>query len=563
MNIFIELSLIIFIATLVSLIMRTLKQPLIVGYILSGLICGPYALNIITSHDTIELFSKIGIIILLFIVGLNLNPQVIKEVGKVSALAGIAQVVLTSLVGFLIAVALGLSSTAAMYVAIALTLSSTIIILKLITDKGQLNDLYAKITVGVLIVQDIVASIILLFVSTVSANESQDLTTLALITILKGIVLLGTITIVSSILLPRLTAYVAQSQELLFLFSLCWGMCIAAIFYFFGFSVEIGALVAGVTLAGTHYAYEISSRLKPLRDFFVLLFFILLGSQMVITDLSQLLLPAIILSLFVLVGNPLIVIIIMNLLGYHRHIGFKAGLTVAQISEFSLILATLGMQIGHINQETVSLITLVGLITIAGSTYLMMYDDKIFEKFDEALKIFEIRKTKRLEKDTKKDYEAILFGFHRAGQDVLNAFKKLSVPHIVVDFNPESIKQLDEDSIPNVYGDAQDMEFLDELNLHKVKLIVSTIPDFKTNMLLVEKIREKNKKAIIIVLSQHIPHAMQLYEAGANYVSMPHYIGAQYIAKLIAELGLDDKAFSEEKEKHLKYINKHIASSRI
>jgi Kef-type K+ transport system membrane component KefB len=563
MDIFIELSVIIFLATIVSLVMRAMKQPLIVGYIITGLLIGPYLLNLVHSKGTIELFSKIGIIILLFIVGLNLNPKVVKEVGKVSALAGIAQVVLTSIVGFLIAIALGINQVAAMYIAIALTLSSTIIILKLITDKGDINSLYAKIIVGVLIIQDIIASIILLVISTFSSNTSLDLTTLIAITIGKGAILIGVMMLFSQHLLPKLTSYVAQSQELLFLFSLCWGMIIASLFYYVGFSVEIGALVAGVTLASTHYAYEISSRLKPLRDFFVLLFFILLGSQMVISDITHLIIPALILSLFVLVGNPLIVLIIMNLLGFHRRIGLKAGLTVAQISEFSLILATLGMQVGHLDQQTVSLITLVGLITIAGSTYLMMYDDHIFEKFDTLLKYFEFRKSTRASETKGAEYEALLFGYHRAGQDVLHAFNKLKVPHLVIDFNPESINQLESEQIPYKYGDAQDLEFLEELNLHKAKLIVSTIPEFQTNKLLIEKIRAKNKKAVIIVLSQHIPHALQLYEAGANYVTMPHYLSAQYVAKLIADLGLDPKAFQEEKAKHLHYLNKHLASSRV
>lgn len=558
MEIFIELTLLITVATIIGFVMKLLKQPLIVGYIVAGILAGPYFLNVLHSKEEIELFSKIGITILLFIIGLSLNPNVIKEVGKVSLLVGLGQVIFTAVIGFLVALFLGIEKIAALYISIALTFSSTIIILKLLSDKGDLGKLYGKIAIGFLLVQDIIAAIILIFVSSFATN-TLDTNLFALIgsLLIKGGVLLIVLYFASFYLLPKLSKFTASSKELLFLFSMTWGFGLSSLFYVLGFSIEIGALIAGVTLSLTPFAYEIGARLKPLRDFFIVLFFVLLGSQMVLTDLHHLIIPAIILSLFVLIGNPIIMVILMNLLGYKRKTGFLTGITVAQISEFSLILATLGFNLGHLSQQMLSLITIVGLVTIAGSTYFILYADKIYPAVKHLLKFLELRKTtKKGSHDNGESYDVLLFGYGRVGADFIQVFKKLGLSYLVIDFNPHSIKRLTHEGIPHRFGDAEDPEFLEELPLAKVKLVLSTIPDFKTNLFLTKKIKTTTPKAISIVISNDIHETESLYHMGASYVIMPHYLGARYASQMIGRLGLDTKAFGEEKEKHLEYLTK-------
>ena len=557
MEIFIEISLLLLVATFFSIVMRIFKQPLVVGYILAGIAVGPYFLNILHSSEFIELFSKIGITILLFIVGLSLNPKVIKEVGRVSLVAGVGQVVFTSVIGFFIATFLGIEKIAAFYVAIALTFSSTIIILKLLSDRGDLNKLYGKIAIGFLLVQDIIATLILLLVSALSGGDGSSISDILILLLFKSITIISGLYLVANFVIPRLANFIASSQEALFLFSMTWGLGLAALFQVLGFSIEIGALIAGVTLSLTPFAYEIGARLKPLRDFFIILFFILLGSQMVLSNIGDIIFPAILLSAFVLIGNPVIVIILMNLLGHKRRTGFMAGLTVAQISEFSLILAALGLQIGHLSAEIVSLITLVGLITIAGSTYFILYADNIYPRIAKLLGILELKKDDSREKSDRNFSEKlILFGYDRVGPEFVNVFKKLDKKFLIVDFNPESIKRMESEGLPNRFGDAEDIEFLEELNLEKLEMCVSTIPDFRANMILTQVIRDNNKNAIIIVLSHFIHEAEELYKKGATYVMMPHYLGAKHTASMIARLATDKKEFEREKEKHLEYINK-------
>ena len=373
-NPFIQFGLIILVVLGVSFVMRILKQPLIIGYILSGILVGPSALNLFNGSETIVTFSEMGIAFLLFIVGLHLSPKVIKEVGKISLVTGIGQIVFTSLIGYVIGIALGFSWIVALYIAVALTFSSTIIIMKLLSDKDALEKLYGKVSIGFLLVQDLVAIIILIIISSIASGSGAS--EILLSTVLKGSLFLAILIPISIYVLPRLGDFFAKSQEFLFLFSIAWGFSLSLLFLYAGFSIEVGALIAGIMLSMSPYSYEISAKLKPLRDFFIISFFIVLGSQMILGDISNLIVPAIVFSLFILVGNPIIVMILMGMFGYSKKTGFMAGLTVAQISEFSLILIMLGVKTGSLSQQILSFVTMIGLLTIAGSTYMIIYSDQ-------------------------------------------------------------------------------------------------------------------------------------------------------------------------------------------
>src|SRR3989338_1801965 len=452
-NEFIVLSLILIIAVAVSGFMRLLKQPLIIGYIITGVIVSRYIINITDSSVSISTFAEIGVALLLFLVGLNLNPKMVKEVGKVSIITGVGQVVFTSLIGFGIAVYFGFSVITSAYIAVALTFSSTIIIMKILSDKNDLETLYGRIAIGFLIVQDLIAIFILMAISSVSSGA--DFTNIALQTVLKGAGLVIFVFLVGVYILPQLTKAVARSQEFLLLFSIAWSLAVASLFLYFKFSIEIGALLAGITLSLSPYRYEISSRMRPLRDFFIVMFFVLIGTQMVFSDISQYIYPIIAFSAFVLIGNPLIVMVLMGLLGYTKKNSFLACLTVAQISEFSLILIALGVKLGHLPLEILSLVTAVGIITIAGTTYFITYGSRIYPYLSSYLSIFE-KKGKKIHEPAyyqEKAYEILLFGHNRIGYDLLESFKKLKKKFLIVDYNPEIVINLAKEGIDCKYGD--------------------------------------------------------------------------------------------------------------
>lgn len=554
MEAFNELAIIVLVATAISVIMRLLRQPLIVGYIIAGILVGPSFLNTLHSTELIETLSKIGIMILLFVVGLHMSPKVIKEVGKVSIMTGGGKFIITALVGFGISVLLGFNQTTALYIAIGLAFSSTIVILKLLSDKGDLNKLYGKISVGFLLVEDIIAALILVLIPIIVSNTGGQGAGVIGLFFVKAFALVAGIVIATKYFLPRVVRFVASVQELLFLFSIFWGFTLAALFALAGFSAEIGALVAGVSLSVTPYAYQIGSRLKPLRDFFIMLFFVLTGSHITFSTIGQYLSPAVILSLYVLLINPIVMISIMRLLGYQRKTAYLAGLTVSQISEFSLIVAALGFHMGHLTQNELSLITLIGLLTITGSTYFVLYAERLYPRVEKWLRKLDFLKT--IEEYTQRDeaHDVLLFGYDRVGHDFVNLFRKLEKDYLVIDFNPLLIREMQRRNIPCLYGDAEDIEFLQELHLKSIKMCVSTIPDFKVSSLLLKNIRRENHQAIVILLCHNIDEALELYKQGANYVMLPHYLSAKHTVHMIDKLGFDRQEFNEEKEKHIAYI---------
>lgn len=555
MNMFIELTLVLAVTTFVSFCVRALKQPLVVGYILSGIIVGPVLLNILHSHELIEVFSKIGITVLLFIVGLHLSPQVLKEVGSSSVWTGVGQVLFTSFIGFGIALLLGLSQVAALYVAIALTFSSTIIILKLLSDKGDVQTLYGRIAIGMLVVQDVIATLVLIFVSSISQQSGDSLFFVMALVLLKGLAVTLILFVLMKWVLPFVLRIASSSQELLFIFSLSWGLVVAAVFSVIGLSTEIGALLAGVSLSATQYAEEMSSKLKPLRDFFIVLFFVLLGSQVELGSIMAILPQILIFSVFVLMGNPIVVVIIMNLLGFHKKTGFMTGLTVAQISEFSLILATLGFQVGHLSREVLTLITMVGLVTISLSTYLILYSDAIYLRVQSILNFLEIKKNKADKEKREKLPQVLLFGFDRTGTQFIRFFEKMGYVVGVVDFNPAVVEDLQNKHILNFYGDASNAEFLDTLPLDKIQLVITTLPTLESNVILTKILLKKKPSIVVNAFSHSATEAGALYAAGVHYVVIPHHQAATHLASLISKIGFKKTGYKHKQEQHKKQLN--------
>lgn len=552
MDIFTQISLLVVFAALVSLIMRWLKQPLIIGYILTGVLVGPSVLSVIKSPTTMETFSSIGIALLLFIVGLGLNPRVIKDIGKVASIAGIAQILLSAGTGYVVGLAFGLNIVESLFIGVALAFSSTIIILKLLSDKKELTRLYGKIATGLLLIQDVLATIALLFV-TANSTEGGFSASHLLVLFVKGAIVAGGLLLIGNIILPRYHKMIAGSQEFLFLFAVGWGFGGAALFQYLGFSLEIGALLSGVALASLPYSQEIGSRLRPLRDFFVIVFFISLGAQLSFNNLLPLVPILIALSLVVIIMKPVIVMVIMGLMGYTKRTSFKTAITMGQVSEFSIVFVIIGFKAELISATLVNIVTILALVSIAASTYMMIYSDKIFSLIENSLNLFE-RKKPKSDHEIKQAYELMLFGYQKGGHEFVKVFKALKKRYVVIDYDPEVIDTIDSRRIPYIYGDAMDIELLDEIGISKSKLIVSTISDFNTNKFLIKSIAKINPVAVIIVSADNLDQAAELYDLGASYVSIPHYIGSEKIGSFIKKSHLKKSEFKKYRKQHLAWI---------
>lgn len=529
--------------------MRVLKQPLLIGYILAGIVAGP-VLGLVSNTATLESFSKIGIALLLFIVGLGLNPKVIKDLGRVAVITGTVQVVASAILGLALMTLMGASFTTALVVGVGLAFSSTIVGLKLLTDKKEQTRLYGRIAIGVLLTQDILATLALLFLSMQTEGFSV-VNGLGLI--LRGTVLIGGLAYLSTKVLPRLTRFMSSSTEYLFLFTIAWGLGIGALFEHAGFSLEIGSLIAGVSLASMPYAQEASSRLRPVRDFFIVVFFIFMGANLSLGDISRLWPQALALSLMVLILNPLAIMLPLGYLGHAKRNSFKVGIMMAQVSEFSLIFVILARQVGAVSQSAVSLITLTALITITISCYAIIYDDTLFDFLQKHIKFFESRRQEKRERRT--SYDIIQFGFNKGGAELIKTFQDMPRRRlVVVDYDPEAIEHLENRKVHYVYGDATDIELLDELDIDNAKLIVSTITHFPTNRFLIEYVEKCNPKAVIISRADTPEEAAELYGLGANYVMVPHFVGTERLSNFITRHGFSKKDFDKQKERHLNHL---------
>jgi len=544
-SIFFEITIIICLASLLSVVFRLLKQPTILAYILTGVIVGPFGQLQFGNQEIFRTLAEFGITFLLFMVGLELKFNDIRSVGKIAVITGISQIVFTSIVGYAIALLLGFSSLAALYIAVALTFSSTIIIVKLLSDKKDLNSLYGKISVGFLLVQDFVAILILMVLSGFSRTNGTAISFVDFgIVLLKGFLLFAVIVYLSRNIFPRLTDIIARSAETLFLFSIAWAFFVSAVVSSapIGFSIEIGGFLAGLALANSSENFQIAARIRALRDFFITIFFVLLGMNMLFTDIGAIFLPALILAAFVLIGNPIIVMVIMGFLRYRKRTSFFAGLTVAQISEFSLIVVFLGNKLGHIPNEVVALVTMVAVITFTVSSYMILGNNTLYRWLSRYLNIFERKDAHEEQIGNHKIFKEhiVLVGGNRIGQSILDALKGSGRSVVVIDFDPDIIKRLEGQNINSFFGDITDLDIQEIAQIESAKLVVSTVPDLEDNLLLVKGVRHKNQKVKIIVVAQDQGEAGELYKAGVDYVVLPHLAGGRHIAKVISENNIEN-----------------------
>lgn len=552
-SVFIHLGLILLTTFIISYIAKIFKQPLIIGYILSGIVISPFIIIFGASREIIDIFSQFGITLLLFIVGLHLNPKVVREMGLYSVLIGLGQMILTFCITFIVSVYfLKIPPIPSIYLGIALMLSSTILIMKLLSDEKNLESLNGKISIGILIIQDLVAILILIIISSFGSEGTFISTSLK--SLLFGVVTIIVLFFCGFFIIPKILNSISKSQELLFLFSICFCFVIAALFSYLGLSIEIGALIAGIILSVSPYSIEISSKIKPLRDFFIIIFFIILGLNIDILEIKSIFINSIIFALIALLIKPLIIMLLMSVSGFTKRNNFLVGTTLGQISEFSFIIFTLGVSLGHINSQLLSTITLTGIITITLSAYMIIYSNKIYSKVSFLFWWLE-KKENHKRKENLNPYNVILFGYNRIGFEILLSLKKIKKKYLVIDFNPDIIKNLEKMGISSLYGDADDVDFLEELPLEKAELVISTIPDIETNLLLVESIRRENKKAIIIGRAHNIEDALKLYKRGASYVLTPHFLGGEYISKMIENSSMDKIKYEKEKEKHIRKLN--------
>ena len=545
--IFYEIAALLVLAAGVGFLGLLLRQPLIVSFIAVGILAGPSLLDIVHSDEQIDLLAELGIAVLLFLVGLKLDFNLVRTLGPVALVTGLGQVIFTTVFGFLIALALGLDPLTAIYVAIALTFSSTIIIVKLLSDKREIDALHGRIALGFLIVQDVVVVVAMIALSAIGvggAAEGSGAITDVLRVLGYGLAMLAFVVVFIRYIANPLVERLSRAPELLVSFAIGWAALLAAVGHYLGFGKELGGLLAGVSLASTPFREAIAARLASLRDFLLLFFFIALGASLDLSVLGASVWPAIVLSLFVLIGNPLIVLAIMSAMGYRKRTGFLAGLTVAQISEFSLIFMAMGVTIGHVAEDALGLVTLVGLVTIAASTYMITFSHQIYGVCEPLLGLFDRQRSATEpveESDDAVRHDVILFGLGRYGLGIAAALRDSGKKILGVDFSPEAIRYARDQGYDVAFGDATDPEFLSHLPLRQADWLVMAVPEHDTGIThddprhaLLKAARDLGFTGKVAVAAHREATAEALAATRADLVLMPYRDAAFAAARMIA-----------------------------
>lgn len=522
-NEFYAFGVILGVAVVFGLIGTLLRQPLLVAFIAVGIAVGPAWLDVASSNEQIELLASIGISLLLFVVGLKLDLAVIRTMGRAALAAGAGQLLVTTALGLVLSLALGFGGVESLYIAMALTFSSTIVIVKVLSDKREIDSLHGRLSVGILIVQDLAVVITIIAVSAVGSGEEADPLREAGLVVLKGIGMLAAVAVLMRFVIPRVLPILARSPELLVLSAIAWAVALAAVGDALGFSKEVGAFLAGVSLASTPFREAISGRLTSLRDFLLLFFFVELGAELDFDHASDQVVPAIVLSTFVLVANPLIVIGVLGAMGYRKRTSFLTGLTMAQVSEFSLVFAALGVSLGHIESDVLGLIALVAIVTIALSSYLILYSHQIYEHISRLLAPFERRMVhpEDIEGDIPRQCDVILFGLGRFGSAIAAGLRARGDQVLGIDFDPEVVRLWRRHDWPVHYGDAEDPEFVQHLPLSGARWVVCSAPGIATGMAVMEALRAHNYAGRIAVTAHNDAEACRLTGLHPDVVLRP------------------------------------------
>ncbi len=519
MELLFDLGIIIIVAGILAIVFRLLNQPIIPAYVITGLLLGP-VFGVIQNQEFLTTLSELGIAFMLFFIGLEIDIKAIKQVWHISIFGTLLQFFLTGIIGLIMISFLPYPLTTKIFISIALTFSSTAVVIKLLSDKNEIDTLHGKIAIGILLFQDIIAIIVLaLLTPKLSLIDSLiRLNILVLIALIVGYKII-----------PTLFNINAKSQELLFLTSIAYAFFYILLFDWFKLSITVGAFIAGLTLGNLKYSNEIVARVKSLKDFFSIIFFISLGFQ--ISRIHQLN-YTILISFFILtiIIKPIILFFIGIMFKYEPKVSFKVAVSLSQMSEFALILTSLMYSEGFIGKDMLTYIVITTILTMILTDYLLKLSPKLYKKLP-LEKWFKIKSF--AENKPEKAPELLICGFNRLGYNIFLGLKDQFKSYLIVDYNPEIIAKLIEEGHYCIYGDASDPEVLNGLNLKHLKLAISTLHDLESNLSFLKTIKKINKNAKVFVTAYDIEDAIELYKSGADYVILPHFISGNYIGLML------------------------------
>ena len=531
-GLFHEAAFLLLAATLAGLLAIRLRQPLVTFFIAVGIAAGPSGIGIVEATEQLELLATIGVALLLFVVGLKLDVRLVRAIGRGAVGAALVQLALSGGGGYALGLAFGLGALEAFYLGLGLALSSTVIVIKLLSDRDEIDQLHGRLAVGILIVQDLVviAAIIVLTAVAGRGGLASELVEV----LLEGILFLGVLAAVTRWVLPPLLHRLAHAQELLVLFAVAWALSLAAVADLLGLSKEVGAFLAGVALASSTYREAIGGRLTSVRDFLLLFFFLNLGAALEIGSLDARLAALALASVaLVLLLKPAVTTVPLVLLGYQPRPSARTGIVLAQVSEFSLILASLGLSLGHVDQELATVLAVVAVVTITVSSYLAAAADGIAWRLSRPLSRLERRDAQGESAHERFRPEVVVIGLGRYGGGIVEHARSHGHAVLGVDLDPHRLERLRARGLEVLYGDAEDPDLPDRLPLEHVRWVISTLRRPQADLALVRALRRHGFEGGIAVAAHQQEDLDTLAEAGADEVLTPFVSAAAAAAERV------------------------------
>lgn len=540
-NIFIQLAIILGLSSFLGYLVVKFKLPLLIAYLIGGLLIASTAILDPRASEVLHFFPEIGIAFVLFLVGMELDLREIKNLGKPILLAGTLQIFITTILGSSAAKLLGFGAMESWYLGVGLAFSSTILVVKLLIDKKDVGALYGKLAVGILLLEDLLAVLLMVFLTVSSSvfrlgfQQAFPLVTV----VVKVIFLFGLVLILSKFILPNVFKAVSRQSELLFITALAWCFIYISFAILLGFSVVIGAFLAGIALANSPFHFQIQGKVKPLREFFVTLFFVYLGTQVDFKNLDKIYPLMIVFTGYTLVAKPVIFLLILGIFGFRKHTMFQTALSLTHISEFSLILLLVGFELNIVSQSALTTIALSAVLSMIVASTAISHSNKLYKKFSSLAGFFERKNFKHsLEEgeplENLKGF-VVVIGARKVGGEIVKLLKREKIPQIVLDFNPVQVEALTLEKIPVLYGDMGDPEVLDGLNLQDARMVISTSASIEDNLLLLEELKSRHINIPVIVRSDTTDDARDLYKAGADFVIIPEILAGDFLVEKLKE----------------------------
>lgn len=547
MDLFIvELVAVFVIAVLIGIVFRYFGLPSIIGHVLSGFVIGLSGLISSPSVEVLKTLGVLGVTLLLFLVGLEMNWTEIRKVGKEAVYIFFGQAILLIAVYVVFGIfAVGFSTISAVLFAVAMTFSSTIVVVKVLSEKRELNSFSGRLTLGILLLQDILAIILLVFLPSVGKGIS-----FAGLGLLLGKILLLVlaVNVVGHSIISQLMKHVIKTAEDLVLFSLAWfAIVIYGSVKLFGLSPEVGGLLAGLSLSTSWGHFQIISKIRVLRDVFLTMFFVLLGFQVGLGGVDWKM--VLVLVPMIIVVKFLVTHMVSRLAGLSGRNSLLLGIHMTQMSEFSLVVMSAGLLAGLWTEPLVKAVTLAGLFSMALSTILISHSEKLSLKISKLSKL--LFKFGGKNRQTKVEFKnhIVLIGCDRTGKSILSFLKKIEEQTVVVEFNPKAVNELKRKGERVIFADATDPDILELANIAEAKLIISTIKSVNDSLALISELKNNKIEVPVIADAESLAQAKELYAAGVAYVIFPHFVSGWHMGQMV-------KKFGNDKEVLLKYRKK-------